>query len=71
MFLEDFLIKEKLEPEYKASLLYSEYSNFCKDNGYKANSNTNFGKRMTNLGYDKIRKGEGYFYYFEKEIVDF
>jgi putative DNA primase/helicase len=71
MFLEDFLINDQLQTEYKASILYSEYATFCKDNGYKANSNTNFGKRMANLGYDKIRKMEGYFYYFEKEIVDF
>ncbi len=54
--------------EYKTlKELYSEYSQYCRDNGFRAVSSKNLSKRLLNNGFEKDHKRIGTVYYIEKK----
>jgi len=54
--------KPKVGAEIKASELYSSYKSWAIDNGEWAMSQRIFGNKLTEKGFKKTRKGQGWFY---------
>lgn len=69
MFLEDENYKQSLEHHKSLQEVYTEYKNYCLDNGYFRGSNKTFSQRLRKNGFVIERKSYGNAIYIEKGIV--
>ena len=58
MFIEDFAIEPSTN-KVTLTELYSNYKEFCKDDGYKAKGKNNFSKELERKGFEKTRMNDG------------
>lgn len=61
-FLEECCETEIREMEVKASRLYEKYKQWCERTGEKAETQTNFGLRLSERGFQRKRRMDGYWY---------
>lgn len=61
-FLDERCETEIAQMEVKASRLYQEYRKWCEQTGEFAETQTNFGLRLAERGFDKNRKSDGNWY---------
>lgn len=59
MFIEEEQYKPSLESEILLKTIYSEYRQFCQENGYKACSTKKLAERLRSLGFIQERKSQG------------
>jgi len=69
MFLEDENYKQSLEHHKPLQDFYTEYKNYCLDNGYFKGSNKTFSQRLRKNSFVIERKSYGNSIYIEKGIV--
>jgi len=61
-FLADCCDRKDESATARASELYKAYRGWCEENGTRPMSNTKFGRRMTDKGYDRYRDSRGNLY---------
>ena len=59
---EECYIERDIHEEARSSVLYTRYSSWCKDNGYKPLSNKNLKHEMARLKHYTTRRAAGVFY---------
>lgn len=68
LFLDDGNYQKSLDKRISLKELYGQYSEYCKDSGYRACSVKSFSERLKNMDYISERKGPGKFVFIEKKV---
>ena len=68
LFLDDGNYQKSLDKRFALKDLYMEYSEYCKDSGYRACSRISFSKRLRNMDYIIERKSKGRNVFIEEKI---
>jgi putative DNA primase/helicase len=66
LFIEDYNYKTS-DNNMSLAEIYREYKNYCQESTYKPLGKHNFSKRLQQLGFEKVRKNDGFYFFMEKK----
>ena len=67
LFLEEQSYQHSESNREALNNLYTNYKNFCHDDGYKQKGKNNFSKELERKDFEKIRMNDGYYFSIEKK----